>query len=196
RRHVLFLRPEEVEPRPPGHDGHEDERVHPVPVAEAQDVLAGRQTFAALGADPEDRMRDGGGDEPTEAVADRPPDGVDRRAGQGGTGWHGHHGLAGLPRCPAHDRAGPSPQRLPRPDAHARLPDVRTSRAIASGSSPTIESSRTSAASAAPGAGGTASFGMRTTVIPAARPDRTPLRESSTTSAFAGSTPSRSAARR
>ena len=68
--------------------------------------------------------------------------------------------------------------------------------AAAGGSSRSMLSSTKDAASRAPFAGGTAALGTRTTAIPAARPARTPLSESSTTRQRSGAIPIRAAARR
>ena len=62
----------------------------------------------------------------------------------------------------------------------------RRHRPMASGSRSARLARTRSAASAAPGAGGTLALGTSTTVIPAALPASTPLRESSTTSARCG----------
>src|SRR3954447_24513279 len=68
--------------------------------------------------------------------------------------------------------------------------------AIASGSRSASRSTTRSASSSVPAAGGTLTFGTRTTVIPAAFAARTPLCESSTTRQEAGSHPSRMAVSR
>ena len=85
---------------------------------------------------------------------------------------------------------------LPAPASIGHWLGPASSRAVVAGSSWSIRSRTADAASRAPGAGGTAAFGTRTTVIPAARPANTPFSKSSTTRQSAAATPSLAAVRR